>query len=85
MPYICSKDRERFDQAAILGLKAQSVGDLNYILTMVCLGFLAKNKPNHYKDYNDVIGALECCRLELYRKKVIPYENQKIKENGDVY
>jgi hypothetical protein len=35
--------------------------------------------------YNDVIGALECCKLELYRRMVAPYENTKIKENGDVY
>jgi len=32
-----------------------------------------------------VIGALEACKLEFYRRAVVPYEDKKIKENGDVY
>lgn len=32
-----------------------------------------------------MVGALECAKLELYRRIAIPYEEQKIQENGDVY
>jgi hypothetical protein len=31
-----------------------------------------------------MIGILECCKLELYRKKAAPYENEKELENGSV-
>jgi hypothetical protein len=34
--------------------------------------------------YNDAIGALEGAKLELYRRYVSAYEDDKIKENGDV-
>jgi hypothetical protein len=32
-----------------------------------------------------VVGALEACKLEFYRRVVTPYEENKMKENGDVY
>ncbi len=32
----------------------------------------------------DIIGALRCCELEIYRRLAAPYEDLKIKENGDV-
>lgn len=37
-----------------------------------------------YADYNEVIGVLESCKLEFYRRHVAAYEDRKIKENGDV-
>lgn len=39
-------------------------------------------KDARYHDYNEAIGMLECCKLELYRKRVAPYEEQKEYENG---
>jgi len=30
-------------------------------------------------------GALLCCALEFYRRKVAPYEEKCIQKNGDVY
>jgi hypothetical protein len=38
-----------------------------------------------YADFNAAIGALECCKSELYRRMVGPYEDQAIARNGDVY
>jgi hypothetical protein len=34
---------------------------------------------------NDIIGALEACKLEFYRRLVSHYEDIKIRSNGDVY
>ncbi len=31
------------------------------------------------------MGALEGSKLEFYRRIAAPYENKKMKENGDVY
>ena len=61
-----------------------TVGDLNYMLTKVCKSYLKKQLNVNYQAYNDVIGALECCKLEMYRRSIAPYEDDKIKENGDV-
>ena len=33
----------------------------------------------------EVISSLECAKLEFYRRVAVPYEDQKILENGDVY
>ena len=57
-------------------------GDLNYIFSMIIKSYLEFG--GSYQAINDVIGALECCKLELYRRQVAPYEDQKIEENGDI-
>jgi hypothetical protein len=81
MPYIKQSDRE-----TLQAIKPTTAGELNYMITCLCLGFLEVNgnEPG-YSGYNEVIGALECCKLEFYRRAVVPYEKKKIKENGDVY
>ena len=60
----------------------RSPGTLNYIITRLVHWWLGDN-PN-YERYNAAIGVLECAKLELYRRKVSPYEDEKINENGDV-
>jgi hypothetical protein len=34
---------------------------------------------------NDVVGALDGAKAEFQRRVVAPYEDKKIRENGDVY
>jgi hypothetical protein len=58
-------------------------GALNYIVTRLVVAFLG-DAPN-YERLNAAIGALEACKLELYRRAVAPYEDKKIADNGDVY
>ena len=60
----------------------QNPGVLNYIITRLCHWWLG-DSPN-YEKFNEVIGVLECAKQELYRRKVSPYEDEKINENGDV-
>lgn len=81
MPYIKNVDQLRVKDT----LSPQNAGELNYLLTEVVLEFLYRNETPRYQDMNDAIGALEGCKLELYRRLVSPYEDVKIKENGDVY
>jgi len=76
MPYIKQDARTRAQAAP------ETAGELNYALTMLVKRFLGK-APN-YQRFNDAIGALEGCKLELYRRTVAPYEDIKIRENGDV-
>ena len=85
IPYIKPVDRVKFD-SAIEKLQSQeltSEGELNYILTRVCHLYL-EEWGWYYRSINSIVGALECCKLELYRRIAAPYEDNKIQENGDV-
>lgn len=81
MPYI-AKNR-RFDLIEGNQLP-DTAGELNYVLTKACLDYLASRQES-YQVYNDILGALEGCKQELYRRQVSGYEDKKILENGDVY
>lgn len=59
-------------------------GELNYKITKTCIDY-ARSKGTSYTTYNEIIGALECAKMEMYRRAVAPYEDTKITENGDVY
>lgn len=63
------------------GTRAKA-GVLNYIFTILLKNILDDDK--RYDTANSLVGALECCKLELYRRYIVPYEDQKILENGDV-
>lgn len=59
-------------------------GELNYFISKLCDGILHEKGAN-YALINKLIGSLECCKLELYRRIAAPYEDKKIIGNGDVY
>jgi hypothetical protein len=59
-------------------------GQLNYAITCVLKDYIEMNDLN-YQTINDIVGALEGAKLEFYRRVAAPYEDTKIKENGDVY
>jgi len=85
MPYIKEWERELFDAIlkAIDPNLQLTAGRLNYLITRIIDKYLGKNP--HYSDYNEVIGVLECVKLELYRRQIAKYEDKKWTENGDVY
>lgn len=87
MPYITQDARKKFTQYNLehIGLECESEGELNYVLTKICIGFLAKKSVIKYSFLNAIIGVLECCKLEFYRKIVSNYEQVKEKENGEIY
>ena len=81
MPYIKVKSRVDIDS----GLKIPATaGELNYVFTKAIINYL-DFKGKSYQTFNDIIGALEGAKIELYRRKIASYEDLKIKENGDVY
>lgn len=82
MPYVNNATRDRM--LVTLESHPTTAGELNYIFTMIALDYLGTNEES-YQTYNDIIGALEGCKLELYRRMVAPYETKKRIENGDVY
>lgn len=82
MPYINSLRREQLDTHGTI-CEDDAAGVLNYMLTRTIQTYLQRHKG--YQGINDIIGALEACKLEFYRRVVVPYEDKKIQENGDVY
>lgn len=86
MPYIKQEDRKDLKSLVekIGETPIQSVGHLNYLVTMLCQEFLSQH-PGGYRSINGVVGALECAKLEFYRRLATPYEDGKIAEHGDVY
>jgi hypothetical protein len=47
--------------------------------------YLQSRGDLRYAHINEAVGALECAKLELYRRVAAPYEDEKMKESGDVY
>ena len=80
MPYIKQDDRIKIKN----GQEPTTPGELNYIITMKLDSYI-KQKGISYTNLNEVIGVLECAKLEIYRRITAEYEDNKIAENGDVY
>lgn len=81
MPYIPPHDRRplEFEQDA----HPLTAGELNFCVTRLVHHYLERRGIT-YPILNEVIGVLECAKLELYRRVCVPYENLKIAQNGDV-
>ena len=59
-------------------------GELNYIITSVLDQYIQVTGLS-YATLNEIIGVLECAKMELYRRIAAPYEDKKLSENGEVY
>jgi hypothetical protein len=92
MPYIKQEYRDKLDSTIDqLAEEIKNIhvnnsaqtrdGLLNYSLTRLLNNVFADAR---YHDYNELIGMLECCKLEYYRKSIGPYEELKETENGSV-
>lgn len=87
MPYIKQDKRPLYKKeidVLVKKLEKQSLkeqdGDLNYIVTSIMKRLY---KPRYF-NYNRALGVLEAIKQEYYRRAVAPYEDVKIRENGDV-
>jgi hypothetical protein len=80
MPYI---NPGRRNELMLLGQPPANPGELNYVITCLLTQFWEKDKS--YTTGNAIMGALNCAGMEFYRRVLVPYEEGKMKENGDVY
>jgi hypothetical protein len=78
MPYLSEAHKSDVKNGEIF-----TPGDLNYAIQRAIASYL-QQAPISYASLNSVIGALEAAKLEFYRRIVVPYENMKIGENGDL-
>jgi len=89
MPYIQQEIRWKIDNeidTLIYQLEKMSYDDLdgvvNYIISRIINRFY--NKPS-YRTISRGKAVLEDAKDEFNRRVMIPYEEKKIAENGDIY
>jgi len=96
MPYIDEEERLELDHAIEIMIQSISnnynslknphdfanyLGRINYCFSKVIIGVM---KNISYKNIAMVTGVLENIKQEFYRRLASPYEDKKIKENGDI-
>jgi hypothetical protein len=83
MPYIEPSERPPLDKIVedMIRARVNADGTLNYILFKFCLSTV---KPS-YAGYRNFMGELAESAAEIRRRLLSPYEDQKIRENGDVH
>ena len=84
MPYIDKDLRPAIDsQLESLIKELHCAGDFNYTIFKL-IGLRLNSVGMKYQNLNEMIGMLECCKLEIYRRIIASYEDQAIAKNGDV-
>ena len=78
MPYIDTAARLRAE------MSPDTSGELNFAITSLLVDYLSR-KGQSYSRMNDCLGALEGAKLELYRRVIAPFEDEKKLLNGDCY
>ncbi len=93
MPYIPAADRPAYDSdidriASKLAANPPETrkGHANYVITQILRQAWGVDKPEgeSYSHYADMVGTLECAKLELYRRWIAAYEDIAIAKNGDL-
>ncbi|MBU1003666.1 MAG: hypothetical protein KKE73_14220 [Proteobacteria bacterium] len=84
MPYITQDRREVFDEAlAQLAAEVGNQGELNYCIYKLSTLIIERIGPS-YEKLSMCSSAMEHAKLEWYRKRLSPYEDVKIRDNGDI-
>lgn len=81
MPYIGEHARQGL---RVVAACATTPGELNFQITALLVQYIRQEQLS-YQLINDVMGALEGAKAEFYRRVAVPYEEQKLSDNGDVY
>jgi len=90
-PYIRKDERKAYDNLVTeIEKNLASVvrenfsGHLNYVITKL-ISEIIYRWPQNYDFFNTIVGVLDNVKDEFKRRILNPYEDYKIKENGDVY
>lgn len=80
MPYIAKEVREQLANGERM---PSTPGELNYVFSGIAISYL-KSKKLNYQTLNDISGAFTEALNEFRRRVIVPYELEKIAENGDL-
>ncbi len=81
MPYI---DQEKRKQILSGQAICRTKGELNFCLSTLMLLYV-KTLGISYQNISDAISAATDAAEEMRRRLLNPYEDEKIKEHGDIY
>jgi hypothetical protein len=89
MPYIKQQDRKKYDELIAYAVNTLTncgcdpkPGEINYVLSSI-IWSLFDDKPGYTRG-SMLIGVLDDVKEEFRRRKINPYEDDKILENGDL-
>lgn len=84
MPYIKPTRKEVLEPLVDqITQRCDNAGDVTYVIYALAKKWIDLSGMN-YKNLSGVVGCMDCAKTEFYRRIVAPYEDEKIKENGDV-
>ena len=90
MPYVKAEDRVDIDDALrkfLMHMGPLTPGQFVYLIYQIAQWQASfggtGDLPIGWTEASRVIADLECAKLEFYRRIIGPYEDVKIKENGD--
>lgn len=96
MPYIKQEDRKVNDPLGVrvtfdngpaewqAPIRLASPGELNFAMTILASEYV-RRRGMSYTVANEVMGVFASAQAEFYRRVVVPYEDIKRAENGEVY
>ena len=91
MPYIPAESRPQYEElikslagtiCAATGDHTKRAGHLNYVITRLLLDTYGRELS--YWQHNEIVGMLECCKQEFYRRRTGPFEDMWFEKSGDV-
>ena len=88
MPYIKRSERASYQgvlselASLIPAERERRAGHLNYVISLLLEKVYGAEK--RYVDHNEIMGLLSCVQREFYRRFTAPYEDKKIREEGDL-
>jgi len=80
MPYVENWKRLELDYVVDVMSGVLPDGSLNYVLFKLCKNTVIPS----YNGYKNFIAELTECAEEIRRRFLAPYEDEKIRTNGDV-
>jgi len=85
MPYIPEDaKKEMKDHINDLSMWIQCKGDLNYVICELVGKFISEDGDLTYTEISEKIDAVHDAEAELRRRILEPFEDMKMKKNGDV-
>ena len=89
MPYITQERKDAHSCDDTCSETIEGPGELTYLMQRLVSRYLDQEAGRwdklSYKTLAEVLGAIEGLRIDLDHRVVIPYEQQKCHENGDVW
>ncbi len=87
MPYISKEERKQYHLAVSnvihkLDRADWNPGHMNYVMYTILKAAWIRNAS--YNNGNKLMGVLASVSAEFYRRLMVPYEDDKMDENGDV-